>query len=51
MWYHARPSRELYAVPVGRFADLGFPPPEYSVCEVRKHPWLQIKDEGIAHFD
>ncbi|MGN6496498.1 MAG: GFA family protein [Tsuneonella sp.] len=51
MWYHARPHRELYAVPVGRFADPAFPPPGYSVYEERKHPWLRIEGEGIEHFD
>ena len=51
LWYHARPHRELYAVPVGAFADPGFPPPEYSVYETRKHPWLRIEGAGIEHFD
>jgi hypothetical protein len=27
------------AVPVGAFADPGFPPPEVSVYEERQHPW------------
>ena len=51
LWYHARSHRELYAIPVGTFADPAFPPPEYSVYEGRKHPWLSIEGPGIEHFD
>ena len=51
MWYHARPHRALYAVPVGGFAVPAFPPPEYSVYEDSKHPWLRIEGEGIEHYD
>lgn len=51
MWYHALPERELYAVPVGAFADPRFPQPDYSVYEERKHAWLRIEGEGIEHYD
>jgi len=51
IWYHARPHRELYAVPVGAFADPGFPPPEYSVYEGRKHAWIRIGGASIENFD
>lgn len=51
LWYHARPFSDLYAVPVGAFADPTFPPPEYSVWEIRKHAWLSIDAPGIEHFD
>lgn len=34
------------AIPVGAFADPGFPPPRVSVYEVRRHAWLHL-DEGI----
>jgi len=37
------------AVPVGAFADPGFPPPRVSVYDVRKHPWVGLPDD-IEHF-
>jgi len=41
----------LTAVPVGCFADPGFPAPHYSVFETRKHAWVDVLGEGIEHFD
>jgi hypothetical protein len=41
----------LVAVPVGAFADPGFPPPRFSVWEARKHPWVAILGDGIEHSD
>ena len=29
-------------VAVGAFADPGFPPPEDSVYDCRRHPWVQL---------
>ncbi len=40
----------LVAIPVGAFADVSFPPPEYSVWEERKHPWVEIVGDGIEHI-
>lgn len=51
VWYVARPFRELMAIPVGLFADPGFPAPMYSVYEERKHAWVAISGEGIEHHD
>ena len=51
MWYHARPHRELYAIPVGSFADPHFPAPQYSVYENSKHAWLSVEGESIEHYD
>ncbi|WP_337190970.1 GFA family protein [Qipengyuania algicida] len=51
VWYVARPFLEMMAIPVGRFADPEFPPPEYSVYEVRRHPWVAVVGEGIEHYD
>lgn len=39
------------AVPVGAFADPGFPQPRVSVYEGRKHRWVGLPDEGIEHID
>ena len=37
-------------VAVGAFADPGFPPPQVSVYEERKHSWLGLPDD-MEHFD
>ena len=38
----------VIAVPIGAFADPGFPPPRFSVYEHRKHPWVAILGgEGV----
>ena len=50
-YYQAGPDSGLIAVPVGAFADNSFPPPNYSVYEGRKHAWLDIVGDDIAHFD
>lgn len=51
LWYHAQPYPAHYAIPVGAFADRGFPMPAFSVWEDRRHPWLSIVGEGVEHFD
>jgi hypothetical protein len=35
----------LIAIALGAFADPGFPPPRFSVWEVRRHPWVRIEGE------
>ena len=51
LWYVAPPFPEMRAIPVGRFADPGFPPPEYSVYETRKHGWVEIVGNEVEHYD
>lgn len=51
LWYVAEPFRDMMAIPIGRFADPAFPPPEYSVYEERKHGWVQIVGDGVEHYD
>lgn len=51
MWYVARPFREMTAIPIGRFAESGFPAPQYSVYEERKHAWVAITGEATEHYD
>jgi hypothetical protein len=41
----------LLAVPVGAFADPGFPAPAFSVYEARAHSWVTITADGIEHSD
>ncbi len=43
-----RPGR--IAIAVGMFADPNFPPPQRSIYEARKHPWLEIAG-AIEHID
>jgi hypothetical protein len=40
----------VVGIPVGAFADAGFPPPKFSVYEARKHPWVVVPD-AIEHHD
>jgi hypothetical protein len=37
------------AIPVGAFAEPGFPPPTFSVYEERKHSWV-VMPEGMEHM-
>lgn len=50
VWYRGGPMPDAIAVPVGLFADPGFPPPRFSVWERRKHPWVTIAGE-VEHSD
>lgn len=38
-------------VPVGAFADPSFPPPTVSIYEERRHPWVTIAGDAVAHVD
>ncbi|MEN8164885.1 MAG: GFA family protein [Acidobacteriota bacterium] len=40
----------IIAVPVGAFADPGFPPPTVSVYEDRMHSWVAVP-EHFEHWD
>jgi hypothetical protein len=42
VFYTLAPAPDLIAVPVGAFADPGFPPPTVSVYESRRHPWVEL---------
>ena len=35
---------DMVAIPVGAFADPGFPQPQVSVYAKRQHPWLHLSD-------
>ena len=41
----------VVAVPLGAFADPGFPPPRFSVWEARKHPWTVVLGDEVEHSD
>ena len=42
---------DAMAVPLGAFADPGFPSPMFSVWEERKHPWTVVLGDGVEHMD
>ena len=47
--FHTEEGRdESASVAVGAFADAGFPPPQVSVYDSRRHPWVQLPPGTIA---
>ena len=50
--FHTEEGREpsSVAVAVGAFADPDFPPPEDSVYECRRHPWVRLPS-GITTYE
>ncbi|WP_295641805.1 GFA family protein [uncultured Methylibium sp.] len=50
--FHTEEGREALgvAVAVGGFADPAFPPPQDSVYDCRRHPWVQLP-AGVTVFD
>jgi len=42
VYYLVASAPEVIAIPVGAFADPGFPAPRASVYERRRHPWVQL---------
>jgi hypothetical protein len=47
--YELEGVQEYVAIPVGAFADPGFPSPSVSVYESRKHGWVAVPD-GMEHI-
>lgn len=49
--FHTEEGREdsSVAVAVGAFADPGFPPPQISVYDCRRHPWIKLPPGARAH--
>jgi hypothetical protein len=39
------------AVAVGAFADPSFPPPTFSVYDVRRHPWVILPSSIVESWD
>ncbi|MCH8142491.1 MAG: GFA family protein [Proteobacteria bacterium] len=50
MYYQLGDALDMIAIPVGAFADPGFPPPQFSVYETRQHTWVVLPD-NMEHFD
>jgi hypothetical protein len=50
VWYTMDAMPGMIAVPIGAFADPGFPMPSVSVYGERKHRWLQLPDDMQHDF-
>jgi hypothetical protein len=48
--YQLVQSSDVIAIPVGAFADPGFPAPAFSVYETRQHKWVNLLGQ-IEHAD
>jgi len=49
VYYRLASAPDLIAVPIGAFADPGFPPPRISVWESRRHPWVAVPPQAEHH--
>jgi hypothetical protein len=49
VWYEPEAMPDFVAIPVGAFADPGFPAPSVSVYEGRKHAWV-VPPAEAEHF-
>jgi hypothetical protein len=50
VFYYGADNPDSIGVPVGAFADPGFPAPRFSVYEARRHPWVQTATP-MEHID
>jgi hypothetical protein len=50
VFYRLPSAPGLVAVPVGAFADPGFPAPRVSVWESRRHPWVEVPETIEEHL-
>lgn len=46
VYYTTGSDPDLVAIPVGAFADPGFPPPRFSVWEARRHSWVSVPEDA-----
>ena len=44
VYYTIETAPDVIAVPLGGFADPGFPPPRVQVYVERAHPWAKVPD-------
>lgn len=49
VYYTMAGRDEFVAIPVGAFAEPGFPGPTFSVYEERMHSWV-VMPEGVEHM-
>lgn len=51
VWFHNRPHRDTFAVPLGNFEPGHGFEPCFSVYEERQEPWVSITGDAIEHHD
>jgi hypothetical protein len=49
VYYLVDTAPDVFAIPVGAFADPAFPAPTVSVWESRKHPWVALPPDVEHH--
>ena len=49
--YQTEADPQIWAIPLGAFADPNFPPPTRSVNERRRHHWTAIMGRDVSHED
>lgn len=50
VYYTMQGLDDFIALPVGAFADPTFPAPRVSVYEDRRHAWVQVPGDDVAHY-
>lgn len=50
VFYELEGMPDMVGIPVGVFADAGFPAPTVSIFEERMHPWVKVP-EDCEHWD
>ena len=50
VYYQLDQIPDAIAIPVGAFADPGFPPPRVAIYEARRHAWVTISAD-VERFD
>ena len=50
VFYKLSTAPDIFAVPIGAFAEPAFPPPTVSVYESRRHRWLAVT-AAMEHHD
>lgn len=48
VYFYVEFDPDAICIAIGNFADPGFPPPQYSVWQRHKHPWIQVPAECNA---
>ncbi len=51
VFYEIDTMPDVIAVPVGGFADPGFPAPKVAVYEARRHSWALMPGLEVEHHD
>ncbi len=50
VFYEIERRPGMITIPVGAFADPGFPEPSVSVYDERRHRWIELRPKGTLQF-